>query len=494
MVINMKDIFKRLTIIILIICMAVTAGCINWGKNRNRAIIHTDMYKDGFLMFDHWEDQLGKNVSSENPYNDVKKKGPFNELRPVYSRLNMNVVVNNTNKSQYIQSEYKYLSGANEDLAYTSHRIFQGTTVIFSAVGESVIFGLSDKDRISECNNYYISFNEKVFCPEYGIMFEGKNAPKQITASKEADNDSAKTYSTINIDSNTKHEFRFVFGNTVKMYIDDVLFTDPEFTEWSIDYSKNYYFTLTGKNAEYRFIEWDCTSNTEPTMLGVPLSENKYKDKTVVFLGDSITEGVGSGEDFDREYDRYSSIVSFDLDIDENNMGISGTVLCTGHESRESRLKDIELIPLDAEAVVVLLGTNDFDLAGKGFAKLGKMGDTDTKTIYGAMDAMCKALLTRFRGSKTKIYVFTPIPRQSDINNTQKCANGYTLRDLSKAYMEVCKANDIICYDLNSKSGMVESDFDNTLHPNVNGSNKIAAVIERVLLSDMEYYEPCMVK
>lgn len=439
-----------------------------------------EAYKD-LAMFDHWENADGDVVSKENPYT---YKGDELKLTPVYSDLNVKV---ETGSVTYSPSSKILQSQLWTDVAYVTRPVKKGTTVTFTAQTETTeIFGLSTLDRITNHNEYNWGTGFKIYCPEYNLYYStSEKAPITLLPSQTSNMGGKRTYSTWTISPSEEHEFRFEFGETVKIFVDGIAFEDPAFSAWQIDYEAGYYFTFAGGKATFAFTEWDLTKNVKAVMTGEYFGKSAYQDKKITFLGDSITAGVGSGDNFADK--KYSTVLSTALGATENNMGISGTVLCTGHESRASRLNDVAKIPLDSEAVVIMLGTNDFDQAKAGFAELGKMGDLDTKTIYGAMDALCKSLKERFSETNTRIYLFTPIGRKSEDAESVKCANGYTLRDLSKAYLEVCKKYEIPCFDLNLESGLTDSDFANTLHPNEAGSIKIASYMQSKLVAKWTY-------
>lgn len=204
--------------------------------------------------------------------------------------------------------------------------------------------------------------------------------------------------------------------------------------------------------------------------------------KKFSFLGDSITEGVGS--DFTSFEQRYSSVLCSELSAVENNMGIGGTVLCTGPSGRNSRLSDVDSIAQDSDYVFVMLGTNDFDLAKAGFAELGEKGSNDTTTVYGALNVLCQKLVARFAGTNAKIYLISPIPVQSSLDNTKKCANGWTLRDWSRIMIETAREYGLNYIDMNEECVFTAGDMANELHPNVSGTAKMVAILKSHLLEN----------
>lgn len=217
-----------------------------------------------------------------------------------------------------------------------------------------------------------------------------------------------------------------------------------------------------------------------------PISEQELAGKKMSFLGDSITAGDGSG--FSSRAERFSSVLCSELSAVEINMGISGTVLCTGHANRASRLADVDKIAIDSDYVFVMLGTNDFDNASAGFAELGKRGSTDTSTVYGAINELCKRLVARFADTNAKIYLVTPIPTQNSLDSTAQCANGWSLRDWSNILCDTAMEYGLNYIDLNSEAKLESADMANNLHPNTSGTAKMVAVLKTHLLENESYY------
>ena len=237
-----------------------------------------------------------------------------------------------------------------------------------------------------------------------------------------------------------------------------------------------------------------CKRGSYENIVSDPLTKQDFSGKTITFLGDSITQGVGVSS---SAY-RYSSLLAASLGMKEINMGISGTVMCTGGH-RDSRLDDIQNISLDSDYVGILLGVNDFDqCVNNGTTKyyaLGEFGSTDTSTVYGALDKMCSDLVARFGNTSTKVFLMTPVVTSwnSSVSSTKDWdqskvnACGYTLRELCDAIVEVATYYGIVTLDLNSLCEMSETDFADGIHPNTNGTAKMAAIIEEFLLANYSF-------
>ena len=105
----------------------------------------------------------------------------------------------------------------------------------------------------------------------------------------------------------------------------------------------------------------------------------ELRGKKAVFLGDSITEGVGVS-DISKGY---VNLVKEGLGLAEAyNRGISGTRFAhqSAHSEEASFDKDfisrVEELPTDVDLVVVFGGTNDY---GHGDAPFGDFSDRNGK-------------------------------------------------------------------------------------------------------------------
>ena len=154
-----------------------------------------------------------------------------------------------------------------------------------------------------------------------------------------------------------------------------------------------------------------------------------FKDKTAVFLGDSITEGIYyvEGENGENEWmkteARYCDIACEILGTECKNYGISGTCICpeTVQLPDKAFIKRYDEMD-DADLVCVLGGTNDFGTD----VKIGDPDDACENTFYGALNILCDGFSKKYSG-KTVVFI-TPLYRVSDKNN-----NGNTLQEYRDA-------------------------------------------------------------
>ena len=219
-------------------------------------------------------------------------------------------------------------------------------------------------------------------------------------------------------------------------------------------------------------------------------ANNVLEGKKITILGDSITAGVGAS---DPEH-RYSTVLCRLLGAKEENLGISGCVICEGGH-RYSRVEDSKTVPADSDIVLVLLGINDFDQCRKreeaSYYDLGTPETKDTSTIYGAMDATLSGIRSSV-GTGTKVYVCTPVMTSwnnsmnttSDWNPDKKTIWGYTLRDLCEAEIACARRYGMPVIDLNADCPLREEHLPDGLHPNDEGHRLMAETIAQRLLQD----------
>ena len=172
-------------------------------------------------------------------------------------------------------------------------------------------------------------------------------------------------------------------------------------------------------------------------------STNIFKNKIANFLGDSQTE-VNS-----HKTKIYHDWVKEILGLSKaNNYGVSGTTIAKKNTSDNTAMC-IRYANMDnnADLICVMGGVNDRWFNNQ----LGKFGDTDPITFYGAMETLCDGLLTKYPG-KTIIFI-TPTEQN---NNSCNSANrtGYTPTDFANAMKRVCAKYSIPVFDANTCSGI----------------------------------------
>ena len=205
----------------------------------------------------------------------------------------------------------------------------------------------------------------------------------------------------------------------------------------------------------------------------------ELKGKKINFLGDSITEGCGTGYIFHQMIkDTYGL-------AEARNYGEGGTRVARQTEIT-SLVRDRDYIlrardmSEDADAVVVFGGTNDF---GHGQAALGTIDNKDIRTFYGALHALITLLKEKY-GEKPIVFM-TPLHRK----NEESCygtwkpegVTQHPLKDYVNAVKKVCAIYSVPVLDLFDCEDLTPTGDEwyreympDWLHPNDNGHAIIA--------------------
>ena len=209
--------------------------------------------------------------------------------------------------------------------------------------------------------------------------------------------------------------------------------------------------------------------------------------KTVAFLGDSITEGVGAS----CVENRYTDVFARLTGGVALNYGISGTriarqkVVTEDLFDRDFNMR-VEEMDASADVVVVFGGTNDF---GHGDAPLGKFTDRTEYTFYGACHVLYRKLIEKYPDAE--IVIVTPLHRLSESAEINEyglpCA---PLKKYVEAIREVAEYYSLPLLDLYKNSGMQpsveilrEKYMPDGLHPSDAGAEKIADKLRDFFLS-----------
>lgn len=205
----------------------------------------------------------------------------------------------------------------------------------------------------------------------------------------------------------------------------------------------------------------------------------ELKGKKVLFLGDSITEGVGASS-----YENsYVSVFEKMSGADVKNYGVSGTRIAKQSGKSEydewnydflMRADDMEE---GADIVVVFGGTNDY---GHGDASMGDFASTSEYTFYGALHSLCNRLINKYPDAV--ILFMTPLHREGEeafvtVDGHEKPA----LSDYVSAVKKVAAFYGLPVLDLYAVSGMQpkvaivkEKYMPDGLHPSDAGAKRIA--------------------
>ena len=209
----------------------------------------------------------------------------------------------------------------------------------------------------------------------------------------------------------------------------------------------------------------------------------KLEGKKINFLGDSITEGVGTscGEA------RYTELVKKMLGLGEiRNYGISGTRIANQHKQEMeidslSFCQRYDQMDNDADVVVVFGGTNDY---GHGDAAFGEFSDRTPDTFYGACHFLMKSLIEKYPDKQ--ILFMTPMHRSNGYD--KKTDREQNLRDYVHVIKEVAEYYSIPVLDLFATLGVCpdvpvqkEMFCPDGLHPNDAGNKLIAKKLKSFL-------------
>ena len=252
-----------------------------------------------------------------------------------------------------------------------------------------------------------------------------------------------------------------------------------------------------------------------------PVAPDYYKGKKFVFLGDSITCGVGATSKENYYVNRLAKLLGVE---NYTNVAVSGSTMSKGGDPHvnDCLWKLTEANCSGADFVTIMLGTNDFGTAvkdGKLYGKkkyddnrnvreLGEFLSDDNTTIYGAVKMWCEKIMELKQTSScknTKFFFVTPVPltRNMSMNSgyaaDQNATNihGIKLRDICEAIIETCDYYKIPVLDANLYSGIYyknSSDHNvsknmvsDGIHPNDAGHKLIAECVYKMLLVNPTY-------
>ncbi len=211
----------------------------------------------------------------------------------------------------------------------------------------------------------------------------------------------------------------------------------------------------------------------------------RLENKTVCFLGDSITYGHSASA---KEKCYVSLFAAAHPEATVHNFGISGTCIAK-HKAPvinmdflnfETRIDDM---PQHADLVCVFGGTNDY---GRGDAPMGKFGDTTSDTFYGALRALSLALINKY--PTARIVYFTPLHRSYKEALAVRDDGEWTLDDYVRAIKENAAYFAQPVLDLNAISGiqpqvpiLKERYTADGLHPNDAGYEKLFRIVNKFI-------------
>ena len=213
------------------------------------------------------------------------------------------------------------------------------------------------------------------------------------------------------------------------------------------------------------------------------------KNKKIVVLGDSITEGVGTSDPAVYSYPVVLGKLSGAIIY---NYGVSGTrfakqTINDNPAFQESFIQRMHRIKEEPDVVLVFGGTNDF---GHGDAPFGEDKDRTDDTYVGACHVLFSGLIEKF--PKARIVVITPLHRLSENNRVKEVRNIPTvvLEEYVKVQRKVAEYYSLPVIDLYKISGLQPAIpaiqkmyMPDGLHPSDEGAKLIAEIIYAQLQS-----------
>ncbi len=255
------------------------------------------------------------------------------------------------------------------------------------------------------------------------------------------------------------------------------------------DYTSNTAKVVTRGNMLSTYVALAWYGSHLITIWDVIISERIIKPlrgKTITFLGDSITYGVGLTD----AKNLYHALIAKETECTAINLGVSGTGICWSTDgnlgSGNSFLARYMNIDSASKYIVVFGGTNDY---GSNTA-LGASTDTGTTTFCGALNNLINGLMTNYPNAK--LLFVTPLRRNyNGVSGDTANTDGHTLGDYVSAMKTICSKYAIPVVDLYTESGLypensvIASQYFSTdkLHPNDNGHVKFYNLIEKKLLN-----------
>lgn len=215
----------------------------------------------------------------------------------------------------------------------------------------------------------------------------------------------------------------------------------------------------------------------------------ELKNKKILFLGDSITEGVGASS----TEKCYVSVFGKLSGAEVKNYGIGGTRIAKqskislSEESDRDFMSRVDEMDSEADVVVVFGGTNDF---GHGDSTIGDFSSRDECTFYGALHILFTSLINKY--PKADIIFMTPLHRVSEDDEVNEI--GLKHEVLLSGYVDIIKEvagyYSLPVLDLFNTSGIQpkvdiirEIYMPDGLHPSDAGAEKIAKRLYNFLLS-----------
>lgn len=250
---------------------------------------------------------------------------------------------------------------------------------------------------------------------------------------------------------------------------------------YCIQYVAQIVIASNNTNSGRYYCPGNDTSPFSGYQLGFSFSYETTKDKIVnspltgkyaSFVGDSICQGAGYQGGYPLLLEKNYGM------LPPQNLGASGGIVATDeNESRVYINTMVAKMDSNADFFIVEGGVNDADLnIPMGAMSEGFTAELDNTTFYGAMETMCKALVTTFAGKKVGYIAAHRVSTTTKYAYTRESASNYY-----EAAIKVCEKWGVPFLDLNkhcpplgcisSLKSAYTSNGDG-YHPNQDGYNK----------------------
>lgn len=243
--------------------------------------------------------------------------------------------------------------------------------------------------------------------------------------------------------------------------------------------------------SKYMLIKGQEYPNVYIPFKKMPLSNLCYQSnilygKTLLTYGDSITEGINASTDSDTSFKKtYAGYVAIRNNMNFVNLGWSGATMADDnqkpfiHNGKIYEHFDNKLITPDY--ITVWFGWNDYAhfIDGTGIT-LGKLGDTDESTFYGAYAKACELLINKFPKARIGLIVQYGTDEQWR-NAVKNIANKYGLPYLDLYNNFQCIYNNEFGVEENIANLRKETFLADGTHPNDDGYEWISTAYEQFL-------------
>lgn len=223
-----------------------------------------------------------------------------------------------------------------------------------------------------------------------------------------------------------------------------------------------------GEYAPPGYYPYECYTINEELLkdLGSSSYKSPLDGLTINFVGDSITNQETFIRYIASNYNvNPQKYAANGLTLQANQI-VGGTSSCLSSADK------------NADGIVILGGTNDahyITANGEGTYKFGSIGDTTTESFCGAVDVMCRYLLSNFKGKR--ILICSPMTRDDTINGKSMRA---VLENYVNAEKQIVESYGLPFLDLFHNYAHYHYSTDG-LHPSQQGGNLYGRVIAKKL-------------